>query len=328
MPPMMLPQNQTQTSVFDDIRAGFAFVAERASHVKIRNDRLAAYAQSLPLRHPATVFDTDHHFIGSPESTAAYVLVLDAVNFGSGYQPHLVREGWSLVDQGIYFTLATRLKKRFEQGGMSADYLRGIEQSEVTNLFELPQGPYGQELAGLFTQGLHDMGALIANSYNGSFLSFVNAAQGKAGNIVRQLLSLPQFKDEHLYQGRMIGFYKRAQITAADLHLAFGKLGKSLFDDMARLTMFPDNGVPQVLYMDGILEYSPELASRIASGQELVAGRPEEMEIRACAGHTVELLAGLMKSKAVDVDHILWHRHAEDPRYLSQPSHSTRSTFY
>ena len=108
MPTIMLSKIQTQVSIFDDIRVGFAFVAERAAHVKIRTDMLAAYAQSLPLRHPATVFDTDHHFIGTPESTAAYVLTLDAVNFGSGYQPHLVREGWGLVDQGIYFTLATR----------------------------------------------------------------------------------------------------------------------------------------------------------------------------------------------------------------------------
>lgn len=328
MRPMILSQDQKQLSIFDEIRAGFAFVAARARHVKIREDRLATYARSLPVRHPATVFDTEHHFIGTPEGTAAYVLTLDAVNFGSGYEPHLVREGWALVDQGIYFTLATRLKKRFEQGGISADYLSRIEQNEITQLFELPQGPCGQELSGLFTQGIRDLGTLIAKEYEGSFLSFVEAAQGRAGNIVRQLQGLPQFQDAHEYQGRMVGFYKRAQITAADLHLAFAKIGKTLFDDMKSLTMFPDNGVPQVLFMDGILEYTPALMVRIEKGEELSSGSAEEIEIRACAGHTVELLAALMSMKAVDVDHILWHRHAEDPVYVSKPSHRTRSTFY
>lgn len=328
MLPMILNQNQKQFSVFDDIRTGFAFVAERAHHVKIREDKLAAYAQSLPLRHPATVFDTEHHFIGTPEGTAAYVLALDAVNFGSGYEPHLIGEGWTLVDQGIYFTLATRLKKRFENGGMSADYLSGIRQDEIAQLFELPPGPASQELAGLFAQGLRDMGRLIASDYNGSFLSFVKAAQGKAENIVRQMITLPQFQDVHMYAGRAVGFYKRAQITAADLHLAFGKLGTTLFDDMHSLTMFPDNGVPQVLYMDGILEYTPALAEKVAQGEELPCGSAEEVELRACAGHVVERLAALMGKRAVDVDHILWHRHAEEPVYLSKPSHRTRSTFY
>lgn len=328
MPPMMLTKTQPQTSVFDDIRAGFAFVAEQARHVKINHDRLADYARSLPLRHPATVFDSEHHFVGTPESTAAYVLALDAVNFGSGYEPYLVSEGWSLVDQGIYFTLSTRLKKRFEQGGINADSLSRIQSGEVATLFELPQGPYSLELAELFAQGLRDMGTLIATRYNGSFLSFVEAANGKAENIVRQMIALPQFQDAHEYEGRIVGFYKRAQITAADLHLAFGKLGKTLFDDMKGLTMFPDNGVPQVLQMDGVLSYTPELTQAIAQGRELPSGSAEEVEIRACAGHVVELLADLMKMKAVDVDHILWHRHAEDPAYVDETSHRTRSSFY
>lgn len=328
MPPMILRETKANASIFDDIRAGFAWVAERARHVKIHTDKLDAYAQSLTLRHPAMNFDAGHHFIGTPESTAAYVLTLDAVNFGSGYQPHLVREGWTMIDDGIYFTLAMRLKKRFEHGGINADYLTHIEQAEVAALFELPQGPYGQELAGIFTQGLNDIGTLIARQYSGSFFSFVETAEGKASNIIRQLSDLPQFRDAHVYEGRTIPLYKRAQSAAADLHDAFRHTGVTLFSDIDQLTVLTDNDVPCVMRADGLLEYTPELAAHIAAGRELVSGSAEEVEIRACTGYVAERLAACKNVNAIAIDRVLWHRAAEDASYAGHPRHRTRSSFY
>lgn len=328
MPHMILSSLEISRSIFDDIRAGFAFVAERARHVKIHEGRFPAYAQGLTLRHPAMNFDAGHHFIGTPESTAAYVLTLDAVNFGSGYQPHLVREGWGMVDNGIYFTLATRLKKRFEQGGINADYLSQITQTEVAALFELPQGPYGTELTGIFTSGLQDMGRLIARDYNGSFFSFVKAAGGQASRIIRQLADLPQFRDIHTYDGREIPLFKRAQSAAADLHDAFRHTGVILFNDIDQVTVLTDNDVPCVMRADGLLEYTPALAAHLEAGRELVSGSPEEIEIRACTGYVAERLAVCKGVNAIAIDRVLWHKGAEDPRYAAEPRHRTRSPYY
>ncbi len=328
MPPMMLRNPENNLSIFDEIRAGFAFVAARARHVIIDAAALEAYAHALPLRHPVMNFDADHHFIGTPESTAAYVLTLDAVNFGSGYQPHLVREGWTMVDNGIYFTLATRLKKRFEQGGVNADYLSRIKDGEVATLFALPPEPYGQELARIFTQGLNDIGTLIARQYNGSFFSFVESANGKAANIIRQLSDLPQFYDVHSYDGKDIPLFKRAQSAAADLHDAFRHMGITLFSDIDQVTVLTDNDVPCVMRTDGLLRYAPELAQTIESGQELISGSPEEIEIRACTGYVAERLAAIKGVNAIAIDRVLWHRAAEDACYTDQPRHCTRSTFY
>ena len=136
------------------------------------------------------------------------------------------------------------------------------------------------------------------------------------------------FNDAHRYRGRMVAFYKRAQITAADLHLAFGKKGRELFVDIDQLTMFPDNGVAHVFHTDGILEYTPALAARIAAGDEIPSGSEEEVEIRACALHAVELIAAHKGMKAMDIDHILWHRSVEDKRYRELFSHRTLSRFY
>ena len=81
-------------------------------------------------------------------------------------------------------------------------------------------------------------------------------------------------------------FFKRAQLAAADLHLQ----GIAPAADVAALTLFADNLVPHVLRIDGVLEFEPELAARIERGELIEHDSPEEVEIRACALHAVELL--------------------------------------
>jgi len=142
------------------------------------------------------------------------------------------------------------------------------------------------------------------------------------------MISLHGFNDVYNYHGHRIPFYKRAQITAADMHLAFERLGETLFSDMGRITMFADNGVPHVLRTDALLEYTPELAARIDAEEDILSGSEEEIELRACAGHVVELLARCKGLSSVSIDHILWHMSAEGPRYRNGHPHRTRSRFY
>ncbi len=328
MPVMTLPDLQNTPDIFSHIRAGFAHVAAQARHVRIHHDRLDAYAKALPPRHPASVFDTDHHYIGNPEDTASYVLALDAINYGSGYKDELAAEGWSLIEGSIYYSVSVRLKNAYEKEPLTAQTLAHISADGVREILELPPQPRSSALAALFAEGLRDLGNMIVRDYSGCFLSFVNDAHGRAARVVEKLATLPQFADVHDYHGRPIAFYKRAQIAAADLHLAFERLGIHLFHDMDRMTMFADNGVPQVLEADNLLEYTPALKARILRHEEIACGSEEEIEIRGCAGHTVVALAPLAQKTEVETDHILWHRHAEDARYKAHPSHKTRCLFY
>ncbi|MDA8068296.1 MAG: hypothetical protein M0T77_06755, partial [Actinomycetota bacterium] len=62
---------------------------------------------------------------------------------------------------------------------------------------------------------------------------------------------------------------------------------------------------------------------------------PEEVEIRACAVHAVELLAAAAPSSgtsaaqigAAQIDQILWNR-GQEARYKAVPRHRSRSTAY
>lgn len=308
--------------IFQSVRNGFAAVAAQATHVKIRYDRIDEYADSLPPAPPANVFDETHHYLGSEEDTAAYVLALDAINFGSGYKPLMVKEGWRLIDGSIYFTVSTRLKNEFERAApWDAARMAALTDEDCRRVLELPRGQYSDEFAGLCRAALNELGVAVG----GRFMDYV---PDTAAALTEKLSALPHFKDVHDYNGLSVPILKRAQIAAADLHLAFAKLGRDLFPDAGQVTMFADNAVPHVLRTDGILEYTPELAAKIAAGTYLASGSAEEIEIRACAGHAVELIAAKKGLKALNIDHILWHRSAENVDYRKSVTHRTLTPFY
>ena len=134
------------------------------------------------------------------------------------------------------------------------------------------------------------------------------------------------------YRGLTIPLYKRAQLLASDLALAFGGEGPGRFDDLARLTVFADNLVPHVLRIDGLLVYSEDLSAAIEREDLIRAGSDEEIEIRACAVHCVELLREAMARIGRSVssrllDQLLWHR-GQGSAYKSSKRHRTRTVFY
>ncbi len=318
-------------NVFDEIRAGCAHVAERASRVEISDDELEAYARSLPLDELHTpVIEPEHHYLGHGEQTVAYVLALDSINFGSGYFPALdPREGLT-----GYFLVAHALKDYFEQSAPLAPAdLVGVDAEDCAAIFgqRLENEP-ARELMALFAQALEDLGRLVLSDFGGSFPALVDRADASAASLIEIVSRMPLFRDVAQYDGAPVPFYKRAQILAADLWLAFGGEGYGEFDDLDRLTLFADNLVPHVLRLDGILRYDDALAQKIDRGEPLEANSPEEVEIRACAVHTVELLVGVLQDAGREVtsfelDNYLWHR-GQNPAYAAKPRHHTRTVYY
>jgi len=86
--------------------------------------------------------------------------------------------------------------------------------------------------------------------------------------------------------------------------------------------------VPHVLRLDGILSFDEDLRSRIELEQLIEHGSPEEIEIRACALHAVELIVAAAPGlTAATVDEQLWNR-GRLKRYKAVPRHRSRCTAY
>ena len=175
---------------------------------------------------------------------------------------------------------------------------------------------------GHFERHLRELGE---RTPGGSFLALARSGAGSAEALATELASWDTWYDISPYQDQPVPFFKRAQIAAADLALA----GLAPADDLHRLTLFADNLVPHVLRIDGVLEFDDELVARIDAGTLLEHDSPEEVEIRACALHAVELLvqAHPTGTTATAVDNVLWHRGAA-PRYKAHPRHRAPTTAY
>jgi len=328
---MMNPETTRQPDVFDRIRAACRSVADRADHVRIRTHRIEAYAAELPIDElDLPPLDADRHFIGDAAETVAYFVTLDAINFGSGYFPYLTkRPGMS-----GYYTIASGLTDRFRADGpISATELRAITPRECARMFgqDLKSFPI-RELMALFARALNDLGDHIENRHDGRFEGAIEAAGRSAARLIEILSVQPFFRDVPTYRGLNVPLHKRAQLLVSDLALAFGGEGPGRFDDLDRLTIFADNLVPHVLRVDGLLDYSNSLAAAIEREELIRAGSDEEIEIRACAVHSVELIGEALARtdrsvSSRQLDQILWHR-GQQTDYKSTRRHRTRTVFY
>ena len=307
------------SDLLSQLRSACAVVAERAQSVRIERDHIPAYIGTLPMDLPAGDLDPEAHLTeGSREELAAFWLTLDAINFGSGWFPTLrKREGRS-----GYFSIATALRERFTaHGPCPAAELARIDARQVAAM--LGQDP-DHELMALFASSLNDLGRHVSAYHGGLFTGVVDAAGSSAAALVHRLSGWPSFSDTSRYDGVSVPFLKRAQIAAADL----ARAGVAAFRDLDQLTMFADNLVPHVLRLDGLLTYDPALLDRINRGELIDHGSPEEIELRACALHTVSLLAAERRGALeADIDYLLWHR-GQEPRYKAQPRHRSRCTAY
>jgi len=321
----------SEPSLFDCIRARCAEVTRRAQHVRIDTPGLEALADRLADEPGAPAsHDPAREARGSDAETVAFVLTLDAINFGSGWFPHLAKPPGA----SGYLTIAGALKRRFErEGSFSAAELVALDAGAMADLLgQDPSVPELRTLMELFAQALRDLGSLVARRFGGRFEGLVESADGSAARLVAQLAKMPLYADVSHYAELELPFYKRAQITVADLALAFQGKGPGAFEDIDELTIFADNLVPHVLRMQGVLAYDEALAARIEAGTLLPAGCEEEIEIRACALHAVERCAEIAAGNGHvipvrQLDWLLWTR-GQSPEMKSSPRHRTRTTFY
>ena len=308
-------------------------MASRARYVRIDDDKLCDLAERLQAEAAGLEsVDPVHQPLATPEATLAFVVTLDAVNFGSGWVPLLRKaDGFS-----GYFTIASALRRRFElEGAFTPSELVALRGADCARIFGQDlRNPQVAPLMELYAQSLAGLGRFIDARCGGGFEGLVAAAGGSAERLVLLLAEMPFYRDVSQYAGFRVPLYKRAQITASDLALVFAGRGPGRLGDLDCLTIFADNLVPHVLRCEGVLRYERELLQRIEAGALLPAGSDEEVEIRAVALHAVERMvahlaahAGPTRVNASGLDQLLWNR-GHRPAIKSRKRHRTRTVFY
>jgi len=304
--------------MLDQIRRECAQIAATAHSVRIDDDALAALAAHPELTaggatEPPPLDPESHYLEGEPADVADYLLALDAINFGSGWFPLLRKRHEHGRALSGYFTvawaLADHVRERSPPTPLTAAWLRGVGTREIAAILGQPAD---LELMSLYAQALRQLGRFLDGR---RALDLVRECHGSAERLAEALAGgMAMFADR--------GFYKRAQIVAADLALA----GVATFSDLDRLTIFADNLVPHVLRCAGVLVYDEALAARIDAGEILPPGGSER-EIRGCALHACELVSERTGVPPRVLDTWLWNR-GQEPEHKARPRHRCRCVFY
>src|SRR5687767_9076699 len=134
----------------DDVRAHATEVAVGARFVTIDVERLEDVEPG-----PPAALDPEHHYLDGPrEDVAAYVLALDAINFGSGWFPTLRKRPGS----SGYHTVAWSLAERFREAGpWTPAELTRLDAADVADVLGQDRR---HELMGLYADALRSLGTL------------------------------------------------------------------------------------------------------------------------------------------------------------------------
>jgi len=319
------------TNIFTRIRDQSEFVALNSSFVQIDHGNLVKYPDLLQLNAmPELSHDPNTHFLDQGENTLIFFLILDTVNFGSGYFPHLKKE----VGFSGYFTIASKLTEFFRKYGTPHPYfLQNITPEECGIMFgQNSAHPKMKELLGLFSKALNDLGSFVLDNCKGDYLHFLRK-KTTAATVIEKLSQMPFFKDEQIWKGELIPFYKRAQIFLQDIVIAEPDNLLTKFKDINRLTAFSDNLLPYVFRADGLMRLKPELEEKINNGEPISKGSTEEVEIRACTIYVVEELNKLANDvigvfSPRQLDFYLWNRGQKLKKTSPLLRHRCETVFY
>ncbi|KAI5632868.1 putative queuosine, q, salvage protein family domain-containing protein [Phthorimaea operculella] len=322
------------------------FIAKHSDHVQIHEEgmdklsleMLAAISDKLQI--PDTGTDAIHPSPDHP-SAVDWVFVADALNFC--FWSKKGQDKWTVDGHSGYFALEAALARAIKEGHdiTNPTYYTKITEDQLAHIL---RGDNAAKIPLVENRlsVLHEVGKILLEKYNGTFQTCLKEADKSAVKLLKIVVeNFPCFRDEATYKGKQVSFYKRAQILVADLWNFFGGKGCGEFEDIEKLTMFADYRVPQVLVYFGAMSYSEELMKKLENDELLPTGSAEEVEIRGCSIHTVELLKKRIEEKlkqinstaevpnSVQIDYYLWcYRRKYADQLERIPFHKTLGIFY
>ncbi|MCZ6626670.1 MAG: queuosine salvage family protein [SAR324 cluster bacterium] len=313
-------------------------VAEGAASLHIDAAAVQAFAKAHgQMEAPRPDEDGLHCTFLEPRRFLNYLLALEALNFCFwDTEPRWRVPAAGGLHDG-YWALAAALRRAIREDRLplwEGEFLAELNEVQLRRMLRgsgRPPPLMEERLA-----NLREAGRVLCSQWGGEFANLVENCGGSAPELAQAIVrDFPSFRDEAVWRGRKVRFYKRAQICVADLARMLPGHPLGRLRGLEQLTAFADYKVPQVLRKEGILVPAPELARRMDRKEELAAGSLEEVELRAATIWACEWIAralashspaGRVAPSAAEVDYLLWSA-GQDKTGLP-PYHRTRTIYY
>ena len=313
-------------------------IIENSQYVRIDEDAIKSAAKMFcdeVLEVPS--WDAPVFPENNDESTIDFFLLGNSINFA--YTDFYTKEKYATDFKGKEwvgaFGMWASLKRAIEAGLpiLDGNYLKNFTRDDAQKFFAPKSNiPLLDERVRIF----NEVGAILCDRYDGRFHNFIKSCpnrlfDGGKGMIDRLVQEFPAYEDSAQYNGTLVRFDKKAQLSAAKLYARLNKTGLFDVEDIDELTVFADYVLPKALRSLGILVYSASLAKRVDEQTLISKDSQEELELRASTIHSakrltdkVNELRGEKSVNALHIDYRLWSQ----ARKTKEPHHLTITTAY
>ena len=136
------------------------------------------------------------------------------------------------------------------------------------------------------------------------------------------------FKDESIYNGEIIYFYKRAQLLVSDI-LHVRNMLEHIDVTYSNLMGCADYKIPQVMNSLGMLNYEYELEFKLARKDELEENSDMEIEIRANDLVVIDYIYERLEGRVcrMDINDYIWLL-GQDKSKINKNYHRTKTIHY
>lgn len=309
------------------------FVVDNAKHITINNKKIDHFIESFKpdrLQHWIDDAPFNIHML-SPDEKLHFLLLFNSLSFSYWGSPKWAIEYKGETYDGAYGMVAC-IARALENNFPILDprYLKTISRNDLVKILE------GNITIPLFEERLNilrEIGRVLTDSYDGSFLNMIREADNDTQKLIEIITTqMPSFEDVALYKNKRIYFQKRPQLLIADVYQAFNGEGYGKFSNVNELTACADYKLPLVLREIGILRYDDELSSIIDTGIFLNRNDSKEIELRAVTIWVIHLITEKLRVKiptinALSVNDHIWLL-SQDKQKFSAKYHYTRTTAY
>lgn len=329
------------------VKASAKFIAKQATNVTIDDKGVEKLAneifEQLKNGKISTKF-SQYELHPTPDDPLAldWMFLLDLLNY-SFWTPKESPK-YTVNGQTGYFSLCAAVKRAIDRGIpiIEPKFYSQITMNQLKDIFKSDDGVTEMPLLDERLKHLNQAGQRLMDKYDGSFKHLFEKCEKSAKLLMNTVVEeFESFRDEAVYRGEKVAFYKRVQILVADIWTIHG--GK-IFDDIDEITMFADYRIPQVLVHFGSMKYSDDLMKLLKAGTMLQPGCEEESEIRGCSIEVVERVSSKVRDmieqakdsnlnksmiNAILIDYFLWNyrrQYADELEYI--PFHQVRSIYY
>jgi hypothetical protein len=272
-------------------------VIEHSRDVRTHYDKIVDVAgwmgyEELPMPHMAVPYGLEK----DPAVAIDFIMVVNSINSAfTDFKAHVKFQtdynGQHLSDSDA---MVACLKRAMDSGVPILDgkFLAKVTRPELERIF---MGNIEMPMLDEKTQVLNQVGAVLAQKYDGRFYNFVKACPPRLydngqGLVERLVKEFPRFNDVSQYDGQEVKFYKLTQLGFWGMYAGLGGTGGFALEDPQKFTAFADYIVPVALRLMGMTTYSTELEHAVNTYQLIPRDSRWEVEIRAHSLYATALL--------------------------------------